>query len=147
MTSNFKLDISCVERDEDRSDFLSACSQLDLRAIRHLIDVKGVDVSAAIDQIGQNCVFFVVCSAEHDVQRKVQLLGYLISVGADVNAQRTTDGWTPLFLATIFGESRLLVTLLQNGAKVAVKDHEGLNAEDWADRYRLDHVKNLLVHR
>lgn len=74
-------------------------------------------------------------------------MGYLISSGADPNAIRTTDGWTPLFLAALFGESRLVVTLLQNGAKVTIKDHEGLTAENVADKYRMDQVKNLLVHK
>ena len=37
----FKLDMGCVERDEDRSEFLSACSRLDEKTVFKMVDVKG----------------------------------------------------------------------------------------------------------
>ena len=145
-SSSFKLDIGCVERDEDRGDFLSACGRLDLRSIRHLVDVKGVDVNST-DAAGQNCLHYVSCSAEHELGKQLQLLGYLASLGADPNVQRKTDGWTPIFLAVVFGQAQLVTALLQKGAKTKVKDHQEMDPEDWAQRYRLGHIKDLLVHR
>ena len=44
----FKLDIGCVERDEDRGEFLSACSRLDEKTVFKMVDLKGVDPSAAL---------------------------------------------------------------------------------------------------
>lgn len=143
---HFKLDIGSVEKDEDKCDFLSACSSLDLRSIRHLVDIKGINVKESVDSIGQNCIHFVVCSAKYELQRQVQLIGYLSSVGASVNAPRSSDGWTPLFLAVLFGSRQLVMTLLQNGAKTDIKDHEGLTPEDLAKKYHMGHVTNLLVH-
>ncbi len=143
----FKLDIGCVERDEDRADFLSACSRLDLRAIRDLVETKGVDVNA-VDSVGQNCVHFIVGSVERDRQdRQAQLLGYLSSLGADVNARRDTDGWTPIFIAVIFKRAHLVQALLANGADAQVKDQQEMTPEDWADKYRLGDIKDLLLHR
>ena len=79
----FKLDIGCVERDEEKCEFLSACSNLDLRTIRHLVDVRAIDVQGSLDCIGQNCLHFVVCSAKQDLPTQEQLIGYLVSVGAN----------------------------------------------------------------
>ncbi len=142
-----KLDIGCVERDEDRADFLSACSRLDLRAIRDLVENKGVDVNSE-DGVGQNCAHFIVGSAEADrEERQTQLLGYLSSLGANLNAARTTDGWTPLFVAAVFNRTHLVQALLGNGASAEVRDLEGKTAEDWAERYRMADIKDLLVHR
>lgn len=145
-STNFKLDIGCVERDEDRQDFLSAAGKLDLRQIRHLLEVKGVEVNAT-DSVGQNCLHYVACSAEHDLERQTQLVGFLTSVGADINLKRKTDGWTPLYLAAVFNECALVACLLSNGAAVKVRDHGDMSPEDWADKYRLGQVKTLLVHR
>lgn len=145
--SGFKLDIDSVERDEDRVEFLSACSKLDHGALRHLIDVKGVDVGAAKDDLGQNALHFVSTSSTYDTERQISLIGYLIQEGANVNQQRTSDGWTPLFLAVTFGLSQIVSALLQSGAKTRVKDHEGLTPEDYADMYRMKNIKDLLVHR
>ena len=36
----FKLDIGCVERDEDRGEFLSACSRLDEKTVFKMVDLK-----------------------------------------------------------------------------------------------------------
>ncbi len=139
-----------MERDEDRADFLSACSRLDLRAIRDLVEGKGVEAATARDAIGQNCLHFVVGSpeaGERAAERQEQLLGYLTSLGADPNAARSTDGWTPIFLAVVFRRPRLVTALLSNGADAALKDGEGRSPEDWADRYRVHDVKDLLLHR
>ena len=37
----FKLDMGCVERDEDRGEFLSSCSRLDEKTVFKMVDVKG----------------------------------------------------------------------------------------------------------
>ena len=44
----FKLDIGCVERDEDRGEFLSACSRLDEKTVFKMVDLK-VDVTRDLD--------------------------------------------------------------------------------------------------
>ncbi len=144
--SGFKLDIGLVDRVEDRSDFLSAAGRLDVRAIRHLVETKGVDVNSE-DSVGQNCLHFVSCSAETDAETQTKLLGYLTRAGADPNKRRDTDGWTPLFLAVIFGRRQVVAALLANGAAASARDADGKTPEDWAERYRVWHVKDLLVHR
>jgi hypothetical protein len=61
--SGFKLDMGCVERDEYRCEFLSACSRLDEKIVCKMVDVRGIDAATALDPIGQNCIHFVTCSS------------------------------------------------------------------------------------
>ena len=145
--SGFKLDIDSVERDEDRVEFLSACSKLDARIIRNLVDVKGVDVGTAVDGLGQNAIHFVAVSSAYDPERQISLIGYLIQQGANVNQPRTSDGWTPLFLAVTFGLQPIVNALLQSGAKTRVKDYLEMTPEDYADRFRMKQIKDMWVHR
>ena len=145
--SGFKLDIDSVEKDEDRVEFLSACSKLDQRIICNLVDVKGVDAETTLDTIGQNAIHLVAVSSAYDTERQISLIGYLIQQGANVNQQRTSDGWTPLFLAVTFGLQPIVNALLQSGAKTMIKDHQEMTPEDYADKFRMKQIKDMLVHR
>ena len=44
------------------------------------------------------------------------------------------DGWTPLFLATIFGHDSKVQHLMERGADVLLGDDRGLTVMDWAAR-------------
>ena len=61
----------------------------------------------------------------------------LLKAGADVNARRMKDGWTPVFLAGIFGLVYKVQYLLDSGADVLLCDDRGLTVMDWVGRYRL----------
>ena len=136
-----------TEREEDVIKFLAACSKLNHGSIRRLIERRGVKASEAEDKIGQNAIHFVSMSAANDMERQASLIGYLVQQGADVNKQRTTDKWTPLFLAVSFGLTQVVHALLQAGAKTDIRDDEGKSPEDIADKYRMHYVKDILVHR
>ena len=121
MATNFKLDMGCMERDEDKTEFLSACSRLDQKTIYEMVDVKGVEAGAAVDSIEQNCLHFVVCSVNQtDLDRQAALVHFLVQKGADVNQRRSTDGWTPLFLAVVFGMAPMVQVLLQQVTVVSL---------------------------
>ena len=68
----------------------------------------------------------------------------LVKAGADVNARRMKDGWTPVFLAGIFGLSYKVQHLLDHGADVLLCDDRGLTVMDWVGRYRLLAVQACL---
>lgn len=165
---NFKLDIESVERDEERVDFLAACSKLDAKAVHDAIDVKGVSPRQALDAVGQNGVHYAVCSVRglprpasgrsgspggcgsgggSGEKRQMNLIRFLVSRGADLNAARTSDGWTPLYLAVIFNRRALVNLLLANGAQAKVTDKSGWSPEDWAEKYGLHGIKDILIHR
>ena len=68
----------------------------------------------------------------------------LVKAGANVNARRMKDGWTPVFLAGIFGLTYKVQHLLDGGADVLLCDDRGLTVMDWVGRYRLSAVQERL---
>ena len=77
----------------------------------------------------------------------MNLIRYLVSRGADLNTARTSDGWTPLYLAVVFNRKALVNLLLANGAQAKVTDKAGKSPEDWAEKYGLHGIKDILIHR
>ena len=134
-------------------EFLSACSHLDLRTIRRFAEAEDAAdrkvVASAVDPIGQNGLHFVCAAAEANFatdSSHVALIGYLKSLGVDVDKARTSDGWTPLILAAVLGRAPAVTALLAAGADANVKDADGMTAEDWAKRYKQKSVEDLLLH-
>ena len=68
----------------------------------------------------------------------------LVKAGADVNCRRMKDGWTPLFLASIFGYSYKAQYLIDSGADVLLCDDLGWTPDDWADKYGLVAVRKII---
>jgi TonB family protein len=60
-------------------------------------------------------------------------LRLLLARGGDVN-QTNKSGQTPLILAVVSGQVRLLPLLLEAGADPLLRDNTGLNAIEWAER-------------
>ena len=54
----------------------------------------------------------------------------LVKSGADVNSRRMKDGWTPLYLACIFGYTYKAKYLVDSGADVLLGDNLGWTPED-----------------
>ena len=48
--------------------------------------------------------------------------------------RRMKDGWTPLFLAAIFGHDTKVQHLVHSGADVLLCDDRGLTVMDWVAR-------------
>ena len=68
----------------------------------------------------------------------------LVAAGAEVNTRRMKDGWTPLFLASIFGFSDKVQHLVDRGADVLLCDDRGFTVMDWAARYGLTSTTGVL---
>jgi len=73
-------------------------------------------------------------------------LRLLLARGADVN-QTNKSGQTPLILAVVSGQARLLPALLEAGADPLLHDNTGLNAIDWAERKGLIELASQLRER
>ncbi|CAM8667262.1 Ankyrin repeats (many copies) [Oxalobacteraceae bacterium] len=71
------------------------------------------------------------CTALHDGELDVDLAIRLLSAGALVDA-RDNQGQTPLMLACDFSNRPLIRLLLQHGASLAVRTHDGWSALDYA---------------
>jgi len=68
----------------------------------------------------------------------------LVTAGAEINTRRMKDGWTPLFLAAIFGHDTKVQHLVHSGADVLLCDERGLTVMDWVARYCLTSTKAIL---
>ena len=84
----------------------------------------------------------------------------LVRAGAQLNPRRMKDGWTPLFLATIFGHRHKVIRsprtlsnshdtlqvryMVEAGADVLLCDDRGWTVMDWAAHYTLPAVTKLL---
>lgn len=68
-------------------------------------------------------------AAEHSLS---PLIGGLVSLGVDINAQVDTRGWTPLTIACIQGHEDTVLAILQAGADASIRDHQGWLAKDHA---------------
>jgi len=73
-------------------------------------------------------------------------LRLLLAGGADVN-QTNKGGQTPLILAVVSGQVRLLPPLLEAGADPLLRDNTGLNAIEWAERKGFLDVASQLRER
>jgi len=73
-------------------------------------------------------------------------LRLLLARGADVN-QTNKGGQTPLILAVVSGQVRLLPPLLEAGADPLLRDNTGLNAIEWAERKGFLDVASQLRER
>merc|ERR1712107_448446 len=67
-----------------------------------------------------------------------------VKAGADVNRRRMKDGWTPIFIAAIFGHEHKVQYLVDNKANVLLCDDKGLSPVDGAGRYHIKHVLQML---
>ena len=72
-------------------------------------------------------IFEVVSSGDKNGLR------LLLARGAEVN-QTNKSGQTPLIVAVVSGQVRLLPPLLEAGADPLLRDNTGLNAIEWAER-------------
>ena len=82
----------------------------------------------------------VVASGDQDGLR------LLLARGADVN-ETNKGGQTPLILAVVSNQVRLLPLLLEAGADPLIRDNTGLNAIEWAERKGLFEVASQLRDR
>ena len=52
----------------------------------------------------------------------------LVQAGADVNRRRMKDGWTPIFIAAVFGHEHKVQYLVDNKADVLLCDDKGIQS-------------------
>ena len=62
-----------------------------------------------------------------------------------MNAARSSDGWTPLFVAAMLGRLEVVLVLLQSGADPALLDTSGRSAAALASQYSHHAVADTLV--
>jgi ankyrin repeat protein len=84
----------------DRQGLSNAIALDDAATVRALVQAKQITVDEVVPGIGYGATPMITVAARN---ASINVLRYLISVGADVNA-RTPDRDTPLMLAALFGQ-------------------------------------------
>ncbi|MBC8133417.1 MAG: ankyrin repeat domain-containing protein [Deltaproteobacteria bacterium] len=69
----------------------------------------------------------------------------LLAAGADPDARDTEDGRTPLFSAVLGGSLGLVGLLLEAGADINARDHQGFSALHFAAQEDLPEMARLLI--
>ena len=62
---------------------------------------------------------------------EIEVLKAVIADGSNVNAQKTSNGWTPLHYAARWGHKEVVELLIAAGADVNVKFEDGKTALNW----------------
>ena len=120
--------------------FLMACSQGRLEVIEMLVNhCHFSDIISCRDMYGQSCLHFCTQSLNSS-----QIISFLISKGADVNAV-DNKGQTPLIFSTIIGCNQGIPELLERGADVFIKDVDGNNAMQHAIMHKRKKILELFL--
>jgi ankyrin repeat protein len=99
-----------------------------------------MNIADAFDSVKQTPLHYSMTNTRWGVMET------LVKAGADLNTRRMKDGWTPLFLACIFGYTYKAKYLVDSGADVLLADDLGWRPEDWADKYGLPAVSKILKY-
>ena len=96
-----------------------------------------------LDTIGQTPLQYAVCHTY-----ALPMVKVLIEHGADLNIQRSSDGWTALHLSAMLGKSDVAHCLLEAGADPTITDTQiyQCTPEQIAKQYRHYQLADLL-HR
>ncbi|XP_038044361.1 26S proteasome non-ATPase regulatory subunit 10-like [Patiria miniata] len=87
---------------------------------------ESVEVHGDSENIRQSQLYIAAFWGFHDVIKT------LIQAGADVNYQNKDTLWTPLHAAAFQEHGKIIMILLENGAKPEIPDKEGRSAKDFA---------------
>jgi ankyrin repeat protein len=112
-----KLMIERIGQAKHDKSFFEAVVKGNIEQVKSLI-AKGANVNAKDDR-GQTSLHLAVRNFYEEI------VEFLISEGADVNASQTDASWTPLLDAASTGQTEVIKLLLQHGAKVDVGDKFG----------------------
>jgi len=100
--------------------------------------ISGGAIIDELDSVKQTALHYSMTNTRWGVMET------LVKAGANVNSRRMKDGWTPLFLASIFGLSYKAKYLVDSGGDVLLADDRGWTPEDWAEKYGQQSVKRVL---
>lgn len=109
------------EVDTSTFDCVKAAQYGALERLKHLVEKEGVDVNVP----DKENVTLLHWSA---INNRKEVVSYLISIGADVNAIGGDLESTPLHWATRQGHLSMVILLMSNGADPSILDGEGANS-------------------
>lgn len=100
--------------------------------VRYLIEVVGLDVDAPLDRYQSTALHK---SASYGGPRGFEMVRYLVSKGANVNAIGTSHARTPLLRAIWKKNNEIARYLLSHGADTSIRSDRGYNVCVFAHRW------------
>lgn len=111
-----------VEVDPVMQEYQHACQSGDLPTVKRLVETKAIDVKQ--DWNPHDKISGLHWAA---INNRLAIAKYLISAGADVNAQAENLHSTPLHWAARYGYVYIVDCLIMFGADVSMEDDQGFN--------------------
>ncbi len=97
------------------------------------------------DPAGENFLYKAIDSSAVSSAVCGELIGLLVAKGADVDATNQLTGFTPLEVAAFKKDAAVLALLLDHGAAINHRDHDGLSALNAALKYGPKRNAGLLI--
>ncbi len=77
--------------------------------------------------------------------KRVDIIGFCLDEGFDVNESSRKSGITPLMLASCFGDQTIAQLLLARGADINAKDKSGMSPADYARKLGQKRMQEFLT--
>lgn len=128
---SFKVASVLASQEQTRIDVRNARdeSPLMLAALRgqETLVVHLVSRGAAVNKSGWTPLHYAATGGH------LRVAAFLIGAHADVNAE-SPNGTTPLMMAAMYASSDMVKLLLESGAEAYLRNDQGLDAEDFAQK-------------
>ena len=128
---------------DDLTPLYIACGLLDFSAVKLLCDL-GADVNRRCGAAGQS-PFSRAVSSPTQSSRQVEIVGYLIANGAEIDCFEKKLGWTPLMAAVFLNDLSVVKVLITGGAdhklvSLGLNDYPKETAIEIARRMRYENM-------
>jgi hypothetical protein len=105
-----------------------------------LVKTLVIDKKAAVNKLGWAPIHYSATNGHLEITQ------FLMANGAQVNALSPSET-TPLMMSIGSGNEQLIKYLLDNGADLRMRNHEGYTAIDVAQLFGKDDIRNGLMSR
>jgi ankyrin repeat protein len=135
LLSNPATDVNLINKSGENALMMAAFDG-QLALVRTLV----IEKKAAVNKLGWSPIHYAVTNGHLEIAQ------FLMANGAQVNALSPSET-TPLMMSIGSGNDKLIKYLLDNGADLRMRNHEGYTAIDVAQLFGKDVIRDGLMSR